>query len=169
MPNFQTTLKLISCLPLLLALGLFSWGALTTASLAHENDVAGEQNATGRYSMLQTENGIIRPDRETGAMTSCKTGPEGWICTPLKQQKNTDLETNQTVENLKAEIKRLEQRLAERGDDKIDDLDKKEKSLKLPTDEEVDEAIEYMEKMIRKFGGAMKRLREKPDEDEIEL
>lgn len=127
-----------------------------------------------RFTMIESKNGIIRLDKKTGAMSNCKKSTTGWSCKPIKEtteasshspnEQNEELfsKLQKANEALEKENQILKQRIAnlELG---LND-EKSEKKLKLPTDEEVDEAITYMEKMIRKFGGAMKRLREKHPE-----
>ncbi len=121
---------------------------------------------TSRYTMIETDDGIIRLDKQTGAMSNCKKSFESWACEPMREmtqeQKNSSpADENEQIAALKLENLKLKQRLAdlEQLKQSPDDLEH-DKKFKLPSDEEVDEAITYMEKMIRKFGGAMKRLRE---------
>jgi|GEM_PF-994112 len=137
-----------------------------------------------RYTMIESKNGIIRLDKKTGSMSNCKKSTSGWACRPIKETKDADKQTEQVVkpnnndelfselqkanEALEKENQILKQKIANLELGIIEEPTKKK--LKLPTDEEVDEAITYMEKMIRKFGGAMKRLREKhPDLPGTEL
>jgi hypothetical protein len=134
------------------------------------NGAFAEENSS-RYTMIESKNGIIRLDKKTGAMSNCKKSTNGWSCRQIKETSGADKLANQdnndqffselqkANEELEKENQILKQKIAnlELGI-KNDPTDKK---LKLPTDEEVDEAITYMEKMIRKFGGAMKRLQEK--------
>lgn len=138
-----------------------------------------EENSS-RYTMIESKNGIIRLDKKTGALSNCKKSADGWTCRSIKEtnevNNGTRLDDNEELvselqkenEALKKENLNLKQKIAnlELGLDG----EPTKKKLKLPTDEEVDEAITYMEKMIRKFGGAMKRLREKhPDAPGTEL
>ncbi len=142
------------------------------------------EETISRYTMIESKNGIIRLDKKTGALSNCKKSADGWTCRAIKEtnevnkktgadnnQDNTDelfSELQKENEALKKENLNLKQQIAnlELGLEG----EPTKKKLKLPTDEEVDEAITYMEKMIRKFGGAMKRLREKhPDVPGTEL
>lgn len=138
------------------------------------------EETSSRYTMIESKNGIIRLDKKTGALSNCKKSADGWTCRAIKetnevkngtgQDDNKELvkELQKENEALKKENLNLKQQIAnlELGLDG----EPTKKKLKLPTDEEVDEAITYMEKMIRKFGGAMKRLREKhPDVPGTEL
>lgn len=131
---------------------------------------------TSRYTMIETDEGIIRLDKQTGAMSNCKKSFERWACEPMRemteeQKSASPADENEQIAALKLENLKLKQQLAdlEQLKQSPDDLER-DKKFNLPSDEEVDEAITYMEKMIRKFGGAMKRLREERyKEPETEL
>ena len=163
-PNHILGLILLTCL----GSALFLIGQVKNTSA---------DEAQSRYSMIESENGIIRLDKKTGSMSNCKKLAGGWTCIPIKELSETDTKIENTElfaelqkanEALEKENQRLKQKIA----DLEFGLNEKptDKKFKLPSDEEVDEAITYMEKMIRKFGGAMKRLREKhPDAPETEL
>lgn len=137
---------------------------------------------TSRFTMIETEDGIIRLDKQTGAMSSCKNTANSWTCQPITSNQSPNNIQGSTPESasdkekiatLELENKKLKQRIADlelRSPSGPDDLTdpaypNEEKRLKLPSEEEVDEAITYMEKMIRKFGGAMKRLQEEKQKE----
>lgn len=166
-PQFNTPF-----IPVLITTALLIAPTMQSTALAEENS---------RYTMIETDDGIIRLDKQTGSMSNCKKSFESWACEPMREmsedQKSTSSgEENEQIAALRIENLKLKQRLADleqlnnspddRGLDSLkpDGLDK-DKKFKLPSDEEVDEAITYMEKMIRKFGGAMKRLREERYKD----
>ena len=130
--------------------------------------VAANAHQEGRFSMLETEDGVVRLDRESGEMTTCKTSPDGWKCTPMNNAESGASE-RATIAKLRIEIAKLKQQLADLRNPDDTPLDEKEKSFNLPSDEEVDQAIDYMEKLLRKFGGAMKRLREDHETNDQEL
>ena len=163
-PNHILGLSLLTCLTSALFLT-----CLVKSSTAEETQ--------SRYSMIESENGIIRLDKKTGSMSNCKKTSDDWTCTPIKEasKTNTKRANNERVDELQNANETLEkenQRLKQKIEDLEFGLNEKpaDKKFKLPSDEEVDEAITYMEKMIRKFGGAMKRLREKhPESPETEL
>lgn len=120
-----------------------------------------------RFTLLETKNGILRLDKKTGTISSCTHKNEQWTCTPIKNSSESPLREDQedTIATLRMENLKLKQKLQELQQEenyKPDDQNptKPKKKLQLPSEEEVDEAITYMEKMIRKFGNAMKRLRE---------
>ncbi len=147
---------------------LSSFIILTPTSNAFADETA------SRFTMIESKNGIIRLDKKTGAMSNCKKSASGWSCRPIKETTESNSQTSDGEnEKLFSELQKANEALEKENQilkQKIANLElglndnKTEKKLKLPTDEEVDEAITYMEKMIRKFGGAMKRLREKHPE-----
>lgn len=156
--HLQTTLKHTPLLASLIGLCLLSASPAT----AHDS---------GRYTMLETKDGVVRLDKRSGALSTCNRDDSGWNCSPLSDDETA---TNPTPENtedlaeLRRENLRLKQRIANLEANKTP-LPEDNQKLNLPSDEEVDEAISYMERMIRKFRGAMKRLRENEQEPPTEL
>lgn len=126
---------------------------------------------TGRYTMLETKDGVVRLDKRSGALSTCVRDDSGWNCSPLSDGETATTPTPENTEDL-AELRRenlrLKQRIANLEANKTP-LPEDNQKLNLPSDEEVDEAISYMERMIRKFRGAMKRLRENEQEPPTEL
>ena len=139
------------------------------------------EETSSRYEMMESKNGVIRLDKKTGSMSNCKKSSEGWTCSPVKELTTNGSETENALENesLLSELQKENEALHKENKSlkqKVADLEfglngkQTDKKFNLPSDKEVDEAITYMEKMIRKFGGAMKRLREKQsDATEQEL
>ena len=115
---------------------------------------------TGRYTMLESKNGVVRLDKKTGAMATCKSSPDGWQCAPIADKSLQTKTDNEIIEKLRQENLHLKQQLANKQDQDSFKPGNSEPKLNLPSDEEVDQSIEYMEKMIRKFRDAMKRLRD---------
>jgi len=145
----------------LLALLCLSFtSSLSTHSQAHE---------TGRFTMLETKDGIIRLDKQSGTMSTCTNTASGWSCQPMSNQDLSPLPDSETLSQLKKENLDLKQRLEklEKGEDYKPS--KSREKLKLPSDEEVDQAIEYIEKMIRKFKGSMDKLKENTQTPDQEL
>ncbi len=148
----------------LLALAPASLSPLAPAAPAYAHDA-------GRYTMLETKDGVVRLDKRSGALSTCVKDNDNWDCTPMSDGEDTSIQTPESQEEL-AELRRenllLKQRIANLEANKTP-LPDEEQKLNLPSDEEVDEAIGYMERMIRKFRGAMKRLRENEQEPPTEL
>lgn len=151
-------------------------GTVSLLLLVAGTSIAAAQDRPGRFTMSPVEGGFARLDTETGAMSICKAQPKDvnaatpWLCQPMGdaaadvQAQTRKLEAEN--KDLRAEIKRMEDLLGLNGD--------KPKSeerhaghppgLNLPSEAEVDRALSYMERMIKKFQDSMRRL-EKGSED----
>ena len=133
-------------------------------------------DATGRYTMSPTEGGVIRLDRETGAMSFC-TGKDGaWSCKEMPESEN---DLAQRVERLERENSALRAQ-AERSPahppaseppaagDLIPPAPPGD--LPVPTERDVDKLFDYVEGMVRKFKERIDRLeREAQKEPDIPL
>lgn len=176
--------------PTLLAkvLALTVVGAVSVTGLSHTSDAA-----SGRYQMTPIENGFMRLDTETGAVSLCKNQSGKVACVPASEHSDQDTQEldalRQENKNLRAELNRLEQHFGlgpekNGGPDKNGDQDKKSgpdgkpndlapplppsTAFKLPQKEDVDQMFNYIEGMLKKFRERIKRL-EKEAEQEREL
>jgi hypothetical protein len=72
---------------------------------------------------------------------------------------------------LRAEVKRMEDLLGLNGEKPKDDEKRAERpggGLNLPSEQDVDKALSYMERMVKKFQDTMKRLeRRTPEKSDI--
>ena len=126
--------------------------------------------AGGRYKITPTEGGaFLRLDTHTGAMSACQRKDGKWACEAVPDDRRA-LETE--IERLSAEVKRLEELLALPDPGNPDSKDKRaERSgprfqLQLPSEADVDRAMDYVERMMRKFKD---KLREFKDSDRRSL
>ncbi len=129
----------------------------------------GAEPEGGRYKMSPVEDGFVRLDTETGAMSLCTRQTSGWSCQPMREDQKTigDELSRLRAENaeLKEENRRMEetfgldargsQRKNEDGsgnqDDSSRDMTDTKPEIQLPSEEQVDQAVDYLERMIRKF------------------
>lgn len=135
--------------------GLAGLLALATAMPAAGND------KPGRYVMQPVGGGVLRLDTETGQMALCTVSGAGVVCEPVQEPAATDRQAERlAAENreLKAEIKRLEEMLAEAARAPA----VRQPRLELPSEEDVDKALSYMERMVKKFRDKMKELDAEP-------
>ena len=138
------------------------------------------QEQPGRYTMSPVEGGFARLDTHTGAMSLCKAQPRdpagnaAWSCLPIgdgaveAQAKASKLETEN--KELRAEVKRMEDQLGLNGPAPTPPVKpgelpteprpggKSAGPLNLPSEEEVDKALSYVERMVKKFHDTMKRI-----------
>jgi hypothetical protein len=131
------------------------------------------QDKPGRYMMSPTDGGhFVRLDTETGAMALCKRiAGDAWDCQAMADssrplQDEADRLKSENKE-LRAEVKRLEEVLG-LGDRKPGDTGQKQAerpggerpggTFKLPSEDDIDKAIDYVERMFKKFRDKLKDL-----------
>lgn len=116
--------------------------ASTLATGAGAQDV----KTSGRYSMAPTDGGFLRLDTLTGQVSFCTKKADQFACNPVEDNKTA---TSKEVERLIQENKDLKTELAELR--KLGVKTEPQKSLELPSEEEVDKAVSIMKKIIRGF------------------
>lgn len=126
------------------------------------------QERTGRFVMNPVDGGFARLDTETGAMSLCKpqskdpTATGQWSCQPMGDVTADSRKLEAENKELRAEIKRMEDLLGLNGDKpKSGDKQAEQRpggGFNLPSEQEVDRALSYMERMVKKFHDTMKRL-----------
>ena len=130
-----------------------------------------EETRAGRYTMHKADDGFVRLDTQTGAVSLCRKSVQGWGCEPM-----LDSETGATGElarlrdenaELKSEIKRMDELLELRGDRRKSAGNLRD--FKLPSEQEVDQALNYFERMLKKFQDRLKRLERKSEPPERQL
>ena len=115
------------------ALSLFLSGLVLAAGLAHAQ--------SGRFTTRELADGLIITDTQTGRVSHCRgDAASGFLC-QLVPNDRTALEAE--IDRLKAENDRLKQ------------AQKPGPLLNLPSDQEVDKALSFMEKLMRRFRDVM--------------
>ncbi|MBS0241325.1 MAG: hypothetical protein JSS20_04055 [Proteobacteria bacterium] len=117
-----------------------------------------KSDAGGRFAMQPTDGGILRLDTATGDVSLCARQGGTFECKPVKDDRDLQSEIARlSTENkeLKAEIKRLEDMLGLNGGP---GAPKPGGKFELPSEEDVDKALSYMERMIKKFRDKFKDL-----------
>lgn len=112
----------------------------------------------GRFQMQPTEGGFLRLDSQTGDVALCARQGASFECKPVKDDRDLQNELARlAAENkeLKVEIKRLEDMLGLNGGK---GAAKPGGKLELPSEEDVDKALSYMERMLKKFRDKFKDL-----------
>lgn len=132
--------------------------------------LAAGEDTSGRYTMQPTEGGVIRLDRQTGAMSFC-TGAEGnWSC---KDMAETESALKKRVEELEAEKRALEAgkqlndghlpgpsaTAPEAGTPPGEAAPPPPPGdLPMPNERDVDKLFDYVEGMVKKFKERIDRL-----------
>ena len=117
----------------------------------------------GRFTMQPADGGILRMDTQTGALSMCRQASGSWSCTMLPDDRtamNTEIERlkSENIE-LKSAVRRLEDLAGIPGNAPPDaGPGKRQSGVQLPTEEEVDKAMSYVQRMIKKFKEKIKEL-----------
>ncbi len=127
------------------------------------------QDSGGRYQMEKSGDRFIRLDKKTGEMSVCSNESGTWACSPMRSDNRSSHDElsrlQEENERLRGQLDRAERggqrddqgEFAERGDDSFegfpspDEPKGRKPKLNLPSEQEIDQAIGYLEKMIRKF------------------
>lgn len=137
---------------------------LVASALLSAPSQAAEEPASGRYTMETTDEGIVRLDTKTGAMSLCRREGGRWSCESMEDGQRVLMRENDRLEaenrNLRAQIEDMEETLG-LGDGQTGPS--KPQTFKLPSEQEVDKAFDYLEAMLKKLKDRMERLEEKDD------
>jgi hypothetical protein len=120
----------------------------------------------GRFAMSPIDGGFLRLDKETGAVALCTRKSEAWLCEPVedKTRGSDDKFARLEAENksLKDRVKSLEEALeTNKQPNTAEGPPPPSPKMQLPTEEEVDKAMDYVERIFKKFKDRIDRM-EKP-------
>jgi len=151
LPVEEQMTRLVAIAAALMTLG-------TVAATAQQPD------RQGRYSMSPSQDGsFLRLDTETGGMAVCQRRNEEWSCREMEDEGRTLRQENERLakqnEDLKSELRRLEDNLANNSAKPGDDnAERPGNRLQLPSEQDVDQAFNYIQRMLKKFREKMKEL-----------
>ncbi len=123
-----------------------------------------------RFTMTPVEGGVMRLDTETGAVSLCVRKAETWSCEPVNDQLSGGAMAKLEAENreLRDRIKSLEdspaagqpQPTPTPPNDGGYPTEPPGGVTKLPSEEDVDRALDYMERIFKKFRDRIKKYEE---------
>ena len=122
----------------------------------------------GRFTMHPADGGVLRLDTQTGVISMCRQSAGSWACAMMPDDRAA---VTDEIERLKADnselrgaIKRLEEMagVPTAPNDRSGDTTKPQSGIQLPTEEELDKALSYVQRMLKKFKDKIKEL-EGPD------
>ncbi len=123
---------------------------------------------SSRFTIAPTDGGFLRLDRQTGAVAICAKKADEWACRPVDEKtassatERTRLETENMT--LKARVKELEDFLASKSLTPPPPHDGSAAEgppggiSRLPTDAEIDEALDYMSRVYKKIRDHVREL-----------
>lgn len=117
---------------------------------------------SGRYTMSPTDEGVVRLDTHTGAMALCQRKDGVWACEDMGDSQRAlvgELDKLKAEnKSLRDEVEHLEETLglnAQAG------APSPRTKLALPSEEDVDKAFDYLERMLNKLQDRMEKLEKK--------
>ena len=117
------------------------------------------QDQPGRYTMKDIEDGILRLDTQTGDVSYCHKKSESWVCEMAADDRSA---LHDEITSLHEKNEQLENRIAK--------LQKKPGSgeknqLNIPSDEDMDQIMGFMERLMRRFYAFARTLRDQLGEE----
>jgi hypothetical protein len=117
------------------------------------------QDAGARYKMMPGDGGaFLRLDTLTGAMSVCQRRDGRWSCEAMADDRRA---LDAEIARLQGEVKRLEELLAlpdpEGGGRRADSGRPK---FQIPSEEEIDRAMDTVQRMVRKFRDRWRDMKE---------
>ena len=121
---------------------------------------------SGRYTMTPADGGFVRLDTESGAMALCARRNDRWSCDPMPDAEDAQ---RREIEGLKAENKALKDEIRRMedvmglgepkpGEGGPKQAERPKGGLGLPSEQDVDKAFDYVQRMLKKFQERMREL-----------
>lgn len=111
---------------------------LALSPLSHALAAEQPDDAGGRYAMSPVDGGFLRLDKQTGAVSMCARKDSTWTCEPVKESGLEPSPGPETGIDPKADPDRpIDAPVAGKP--------------QLPTEEEIDQALDYVERIFKKF------------------
>lgn len=133
--------------------------ATALAIAAVSGTAVAQADKGGRFAMSPVEGGVMRLDTESGAMSLCRRTGDQWACEAVPDNARAqahDLDkARRELADARAAIKHLEEMLLGK-DGETKPADKP--GFKLPSEQDVDQAMDYVERMLKKFRDRLKQL-----------
>ena len=112
---------------------------------------AGAEDGDGRYRLSPTPDGYLKLDSRSGAVSECMRGPDGYQCR-LVPDEQAALQAE--IDRLAKENAVLREQLAKADaplPERPGESSRPDKAPVLPREDEVDRALGFIEKLLRRF------------------
>ena len=134
--------------------------AATSLFAAALSWTASAEDMDGRYRMFPTAEGFLKLDTRSGAVSECKRGVDTYQCRLVPDEQNA---LQAEIDRLAGENAAFKEQLAKAGPLLPERPGESTKTSPiLPRDEEIDRALGYMEKILRRFIGILRDDTRKP-------
>ena len=110
-----------------------------------------------RYQIERTQNGYIRLDTQTGRTSLCEERGERLVCRMATEEREAH---DRDLDALLDKIETLEARVAA--------LEERQPAASLPSEEEFEQTLGYMERFLRRFMGIVTDMERRPGADDPE-
>jgi len=130
-----------------------SMSALAVAIIAASSGAGFAEDKPGRFSMTPSDGGALKLDTVTGATSFCTKTSGDWVCTPTKDGEQA---LRREIDGLKGEILVLKEQLTKMEEmagigDPAKEPPGGRGRVELPTEKDVDQAFDYVERMVKKL------------------
>jgi len=145
--------------PMLPILALALTAGLSGSAVAQNLD-----SGNGRYQLSPFNDGVIRLDTRTGAVSHCRKENGGWACRLMPDERAA---MDAEIGRLSAENQKLSQRLTDSSKDGAQKPGAKpgegraepnKIEIPLPSDADIDRAMTFLEKVWRRLIGVAERV-----------
>jgi flagellar motility protein MotE (MotC chaperone) len=101
-----------------------------------------------RYRLEKTDGGLVRMDTQTGAMSTCQEKDGQLVCRMAADERTA---FQDEIDRLQTQVKSLDERVA-----KLENSLSQRLESSLPTEEDFNRTMNYMERFLRGFMGIVK-------------
>jgi len=115
---------------------------------------SGHAEDAQRYRLERTDDGFVRMDTRTGAMSTCQEKDGQLVCRMAADERTA---FQDEIDRLEGKVKTLDDRVA-----KLENSLSQRLESSLPTEEDFNRTMNYMERFLRGFMGIVKDM----DKDE---
>jgi flagellar motility protein MotE (MotC chaperone) len=103
-----------------------------------------------RYRLEKTESGFVRMDTQTGAMSTCQEKDGQLVCRMAADERAA---FQDEIDRLQGQVKGLDERVA-----KLENSLSQRLESSLPSEEDFNKTMNYMERFLRGFMGIVKEM-----------
>lgn len=142
--RYQLITRSLSVLAIVAAVGLS--GAMPAKSA---------DTQAGRYVLKETPDGFLRLDTRSGDVSMCSKAEGKWGCRSMDEDGG---DVRDRIVELERENSRLKDKIAKLDEGGVGPTTQRRK-FELPSDEEIDKAMTFVDKMLRRFKDALDNLK----------